>query len=541
MRRFLFLAACLSIASGVLGQQSAPEGELKDAEFIIEKERKLLPPEASRLFESAPVVSFTTVPRQPLAYAMLDLFPAFEALSFKTPMLRAKRDSVARCYNNHLQVGHGNFYRPFLEGSFTNKDHAKYIYGLQLRHLSSGKEAYAEETHNRIRLHGKLFTRALCLGGEMTYNRDKYPLYKPDQNLTAASSSQTLHHVVVRNTVASYVYGPLNYQVDAAFHYLCDAYQARENQWEFSARGDYILNDGLKLEAFTNLYLTKYTDTTTNQRNLWRTKSMLSWAYHGWDVQGGMNLVYQNAVTHASHAFNVYPVLEVSYALCSWLRPYLGICGDLQRNSLRDLLQENPLLASRVDLRHTNQRFEFHGGAKGNILTQVSWHAGLVVGLYKDFHCLVNSDQDLRRFDVQYDPSTTLLNTFLELTHTNQAATLSTQLRGDFFHYTLKELHKPWHRPRYQLDLRSTYRLHDKLGLSGSLGWIGGVEAWDVTQKMPVALEDVFDVGLGIDYWLGSRLSFFLNCKNLLARRNVRYLHYPSQGFHCMAGLTYAW
>ena len=274
---------------------------------------------------------------------------------------------------------------------------------------------------------------------------------------------------------------------------------------------------------------------------MWRMRPMLSCMHNGWDVQGGINLVYQNAVTYAPHTLNVYPVLEVSYALRAWLRPYLGIGGDVQHNSLRDFLQENPLLASRVDVRPTNQRFEFHGGGKGDILKQVSWHAGLAVGGYQNLHCLVNSDKDPTRFDVKYDPSATLLNTFFELTRTNQADTLSIRLRGDSFRYVLQELHKPWHRPRYQLALRSTYRLYNKLGFSGALCWIGGVEAWDVTNKVPVALMDVLDVGLGIDYWLGAQLSVFLNCQNLLARKNARYLHYPSRGVHCMAGLTYAW
>ena len=71
--------------------------------------------------------------------------------------------------------------------------------------------------------------------------------------------------------------------------------------------------------------------------------------------------------------------------------------------------------------------------------------------------------------------------------------------------------------------------------------WIKGVEAWDVARKAPVALQDVFDAGLEVDYWLSARLSAFLNCQNLLARKNERYLNYPSRGFHYMAGISYVW
>ena len=542
MRRFFFLSTCFSIVFSVLGQQPAPEGgALKDAEFVIKKERQLLLPEASRMFESAPTSLFITDPVKPLEYTLVDLFPEFDTLSVKTKILRAKQDIVAKLYSNYLQGGHGNFHMPFLEGYFANKHHSKYAYGLQFRHLSAGKAAYAGETHNLIQLHGKLFTKSLCLGGEMTFNRDGYPLYDPEHDRAAVSSSQILRQITIRNTLSNYVHGTFNYQVDAMFHYLCDAYQARENQWIFNGRGDYIINDLLKLKTFADLCLTKHSDATVVQRNLWRFKPMLCLLYNSFDVQGGVNIVYQDDVSYVSDALNAYPVLVVKYALRKWLQPYIGIRGDIQQNALQDFLQENPLLAPQVTLRHTNQRFVFYGGARGDIIEQVSWRAGLSVGKYQNFHCLINSAQDPSRFDVRYDPAAILLKTFGELIHTNRTETLSVRLRGDYFHYSLQELSQPWHRPRYQMDLLGTYRLNDKLVFRGTMYWIGGVKAWDVTKKEPVALKDMFDIGLDIDYWLGSRLSIFFNCQNLLAQKNERYLHYPSRGFHCMVGLTYAW
>jgi hypothetical protein len=213
----------------------------------------------------------------------------------------------------------------------------------------------------------------------------------------------------------------------------------------------------------------------------------------------------------------------------------------MQRNSVQSFLQENPLLAPQVTLRHTNERFVFYGGAKGDIAAQVSWHAGISLGTYQNLHCFVNSDQDPSRFDIQYDPTATLFNTFGELTHTNRANTLTTRLRGDYFHYTLQELSKPWHRPRYQLDLLSTYRLYDKIVCRGFMYWLGGLEAQDVLTKAPEVLGDVVDVGLGIDYLWNTRFSVFFNCQNLLANKNERYLHYPARSFHFMAGITYAW
>jgi hypothetical protein len=541
MRRFFSLLVCLGTVHGLLGQQPTSEGALKDAEFVIKKERRLLLPEAARLFESVSASSFVTDPIKPLEYVLPDLFPEFDTLPRKAKILRAKPGIVAKPYGVYLQGGYGNLHTPFLEGFFSNRHHSKYAYGLHIGHLSAGKEAYFEETRNLIQLHGKLFTETLRLGGEIDYHRDGYQLCSPGNSTSAVPRRQTLQQFTVRNTLGNYIHGIFNYQVDASFHYLEDAYQARESQWGFNGRGDYTLNDALTLKTFTDLYLTKHGDTTAVQRNLWRLKPMLFFMLNGFDVQGGVNLVYQDDVSYASDALNVYPVLEVKYDRYKWLRPYVGISGDIQRNSLQGFLQENPLLAPQATLRHTNQRFLFFGGARGDVVEQVSWHTGFSVGNHKNLHCFVNNDQDPSRFDVQYDPSATLLNTFGELTHTNRAETLTTRLRGDYFHYTLQELPKPWHRPRYQLDLLSTYRLHDKLVFKGAMHWVGGIEVQNVMTKAPVMLDDVVDVDLGIDYWLSSRLSIFFNCQNLLARKNERHLHYPARGFHGMLGLTYAW
>ena len=541
MSRFFFLSMCLGIASSALGQQPASKATLKDAEFVIEKELKHQLPEASRLFESAPIAPHMPDPLKPLPATLSIIWPAFDTLPRKTKILRAKQDMVAKLHDNYLQGGHGNFYTPYLAGFFTNKPHPRYTYGLHFKHLSAGQARYGEESHNLVQLHGQLFTKPLWLAGEMGYNRDSYPLYNAGDGTPATLQQQSLHQFAVRKRLANYIQGPFNYQLDGSLHYLADAYQARETQWVLQGSGDYALNDIWTLKAITDLHFTKHSDSTAVHRNLCRCKPMLSFVAHSFDVQGGVNVVYQNDASDVVSALNVYPVGEVKYALCKWLRPYVGVRGDIQRNSLQRLLQENPRLAANLALRNTNQRWLFYGGARGDVVEQISFHAGLAVGSYQNLHCLVNSAQDPRYFDVHYDLAATLFNTFGELTYTNRPETLTTRLRGDYFYYGLKELPKPWHRPRYQLDLLSTYRLYDKIVFKGSMYWVGGLEALDVAAGVPVALADVLDLGLGIDYLWSQRFSIFLNFQNLLAKPNERYLHYPARGLHCLAGLTYAW
>ncbi|MHA7877957.1 MAG: hypothetical protein ACX93T_03510 [Bacteroidota bacterium] len=541
MRRFPFLLACLSIVFNVLGQQSDTEGGLKDAEFIIKKERKPLLSVAPRLFEHAPTAPLMVEAEKPLVHTFPDLYPKFDALSFKTRLLRAKQGVIAKHYSNYLQGGHGNFYMPFLEGAFAGTYHKKYAYRLQVRHLSAGTENYAQEVHNLVQLYGKLFTRSLRLEHEIAYKNDKYPLYNTEQAKAVVPVSQVMHQVLIRNTLANYAVTTLQYQVDTTFHYLCSAYQVYEHQGEISGQGIYAFNDILKLKALTDLYLIQQSDTKVTQRNLWRCKLMLSLLYNDFDVEGGGNIAYQNDACYASSPVNIYPILAVKYVRYKWLQPYVSIGGDMQRNDLKGFLQENSLLTAQPSVRHTNQRFVFNGGIRGNMVAQISWHAGFSVGMYKNLHCLVNSHQAPGKFDIKYDPSAIMRNVFCAFNHTNSTETFSVQLRGDVFDYVLQELSKPWHRPRYQLDLLSTYRLNDKYIFKCNMCWIGGMVAWDAVKETSVPLKDVLETSLGIDYSLNTRLTAFCRLHNLLGRENARHLHYPARGFQCMAGISYVW
>lgn len=544
MRLNLLLWSAISLlAPQALGQQPAPAGTIKEAEFIIEKEKKNRLPESARLFEKAPLPT-AHVPDSTaaLAYDVREIAPELGTLQRKVKVLRAKQDLITRLYGNYVKGGYGNYHTPYLAGFLGSKRDPKHTYGFYLSHLSGGKDGYAEEHHNAARLHGKLFTESLLLDGAVRYNWDKYPVSKDSTSSSSdPDKAQTFHQIHLSSALANYLHDRLNYQVHIHLAHLRDPQKAYEHQGEISGEIDYAINDGFTLKAITDLYLTHHKDTAATNRHLERLKPTLGFLLNDFSVQTGFNLVYQNDSSEVVNRFNAYPVLEVNYALHKWLRPYVGIGGDMQRTSWQGFVAENPWLAPKPALRHTDQRFVFYGGAKGDIIEKVAFHTGISIGSYKNLHCFVNNPTEPRQFDIQYDPATTLLQVFGELTQTNRAETLTTRLRGDYFHYTLQQLPRPWHRPSYQLDLLSTYNLHDKVLFKGTLYWLGGIEALDRTTQTAKPLADVVDLGLGIDYLWGQRFSIFLNCQNLLARANKRYLYAPTGGFHFLLGLSYAW
>lgn len=536
MRRFFLLTVCLlGIAVNALGKES-DKGILKDTEFVIDKERKNLLEEAFRLFESAPTATpandFAQLPPSiPLA-----IWPPFDVLPRKVKLLRAKQDVVTQLYGNYLQAGHGNFYTPYLEWFVTNTRDPRHAYGLHFKHLSMGKMGYREENHNLIQLYGKLFTDTLCHTGEVDYKRDSYPLYGSEGKKQVHLGKQSIDHFLIRYTLADYSDGPINYQAKSLVHYLAAPSQLQETQGIIQANADYVLTDEYTLKTAADLCFTKYKDTS---RNLFRLTPSLAFTVQKFDIEAGLNLVYQDSDTQKIDPLNLYPVIEIKYPVHQAFRPYVGIRGDIKQSSLQNLLQENPRLANNTALRHTDQRF-IYGGVRGELMEQVSFHTGLLAGIYKNLHYFVNSPTHPGLFEVNY-ATTKFVNVFSELTYINQAESWTTRLRGDYFRYSPEDLPQPWHRPSYQLDLLSTYQWHDKVIFKGSLYCLGGIKAQHEATKEVKKLSPTFDVGLGVDYLWNSRISIFLDCQNLLANLNERHLHYPARGFQFVAGLTYGW
>jgi hypothetical protein len=65
--------------------------------------------------------------------------------------------------------------------------------------------------------------------------------------------------------------------------------------------------------------------------------------------------------------------------------------------------------------------------------------------------------------------------------------------------------------------------------------------ALDPHTHASTSLPDIVDIGVGIEYLWNQRFSIFMDCQNILAKANNRYLHTPISGAHILVGITYGW
>ena len=119
-----FLVVFLSAYSLLSFSQQQPweegEGDIKDAQVIIEKDREIELPQATRNFERVPPLPIQVSPDIKLSYQFDNFTPGLSALTPQIRVLKIKEPALDKLYGNYVKAGVGNYITPYLEGYFTN-------------------------------------------------------------------------------------------------------------------------------------------------------------------------------------------------------------------------------------------------------------------------------------------------------------------------------------------------------------------------------------------------------------------------------------
>ncbi len=252
-----------------------------------------------------------------------------------------------------------------------------------------------------------------------------------------------------------------------------------------------------------------------------------------------------DSVAESKPAIRIFPVLKSTYQVSGNLKVNAAISGDVQRNTYRSFVQENPFLGPSDQLLNTVTSFEFAAGVEGLATDKLVYRAGLAVRRQSNLHFFVNSYADTSRFELVYDQQATVLqfNSDVEFSVTEKYK-VTTQL--DFFHYNLSTLQTAWHRPTWTASMNHRLTPFKNFSLQANLQVLGGMKARGLGQidTLPpqaevVKLPVVVDLQVSLEYQINSRLAVFANGANLLNRNNMRWMNYPVRGIQGVGGLSF--
>ncbi len=524
------------------------DGEIQDAEVIIEKDRQIELPPANRSYQKvAPLPIEVDRSTQTYSFEKID----YQATPF-TPNIRVltiKDQPLSKLYGNYIKAGVGNYGTSLLEGYFNNKRSDTYVIGGKLKSLASSRgpvdKRNSAASDLLLGFDGSYFTDGVIFTGEAEYQRIKrfFYGYTPGTEVDRDTLKQVYNKILISLGLEDSNKNPdLDYGVRATFTSFEDRWDNSEDQGSFNFTGSYQFNDQVKFGVLSDLHFSQYklAEIGDQNRTYFRIRPTVETEIDVFKVELGLNVVYENDTIQNMDKVHLSPVAKASYQLTDNAVLYAGLTGDVDYRSWQSYVKENPFLAPNVALSHNIKTLEINGGLKGKLWEEVNFNTGLSIGFYNNLAFFPNSGADSTKFDIVYDTDgPSIVRLFAELGY-SKAQHFIINFKGELLGYDTDEVIEPWGRHTYSVGVNGSYNLYQKLILSGSITALGGIKGFNLQSGTVRELDGIFDVNLSVDYLFSPRFSVFVTGKNLVSQNYQRYMNYPARGITVIGGVSYS-
>ena len=543
------IVACwfLPISLSAQNEWEEVDNEIESVEIEIVKNREIKLPTASRNFEKIPPAKVNSK-RRDVEYTYNNIDFDLPDLNVRMRPLRIKDERLSKLYGNYVKAGFGNFVTPYLEGFFNSKRSKEYSYGAHLNFLRSGRGPVDGSNSGSgkfdLDLFGKYFTPVVTFSGDLGFDQRKYNFYGYDegQEIDEDTLKQHFNNFYMKFSMQnSREKSDFNYFGGVRIDYLKDKKEASESDAQLTVKLEYTLSDQsfVKLDGYIANITRQDSRIDKQSRNLSRIKPTFGFEYEGFKISAGFNTVFENDSIDDEN-MHFYPVARASYPFSDNVELYAGIGGDIEKNTLRTLSEENPYLNDNVAIFHTNKTFEFYGGLNGKLSKKLGTMVGFSASNYQNMYFFVNSPEDRSKFDIIYDRgNTAVFNLFGQLSfNTNEIFRI--MMKADYWGYSTDEVDEAWHKPSYRFTTLSSYNLYGKFLFTLEAFAMGGIKGYDSVNDETVELNPFFDLNFKTDYLISDQVSAFVQFNNIFSKEYELFYRYPSRGLQFMLGVTYS-
>jgi hypothetical protein len=539
----LSVLATLTGTYSLYAQQWEKEGEIEEAQVIIEKSRNIVLPQIPRNFEKIPPLPIDNNSALKQTYEFKDTWPGLPGLSVNQRALKLKDEVLEKIYHGYVRGGFGNYTTPYLDGYFYNKRDKSFLAGIRFNHRSSASGPVDKKNSGNgqtgAELSGNFYRGHLTIGADAGYDHSSWHFYGyPDGSKVKEDSiRQTFDRFHIHGYMENLSNDKKsNFRADLNYSNLADHYNASESAFRGNLNYYYKIKDGLSIKVLANALFTNKKDSTSQSRNLIRFRPVVYYRYENLDVNVGINTIFQNDTLASRRSVLLYPFADIAYHVNSWFSGFLKIDGDIDEVTLHNISQINPYINKNIALYHTDKKFGIDWGAQFNIGNLAFLKAGMEYANLKGLYFFKNDSVDLSRFNLVYDRGITNMTHIYGDLSLSRTGIYLVSLKGNYYHYQVSEVDQAWHRPKWKFDLVSRYNIYKKIIVSTDLYMMGGIPAMDYTKGQVITLDPVQDINVTVDYLFSEKFSVFLDFQNILGKNYEQYWRYPSRGFQFMAG-----
>ncbi len=271
-------------------------------------------------------------------------------------------------------------------------------------------------------------------------------------------------------------------------------------------------------------------------------------------VNVGAKLYYSMTDTDVGSKFYAYPNITASYNINDEaFIAFAGVTGDLQQNSYKSFVEQNPFVSPTLDIQRTSQQYYAYGGIKGLWNSNFNFNAKVAYGsetdkpLFKLNPSKTNGNTIVEHgyeagnsFEVVYDDVTTLHVSAEVIVDFTKEIKFGGNI--EYNSYILDTEVHAWNLPLLKSTLLASYTRKK---------WSAGADLFFVTDRkdeltiIPTSSTNritngaYFDVNLNGIYNFNEKLSAFANFNNILNTKYQRYSNFEVQGFQFIGGLKY--
>ncbi|MEH0154160.1 hypothetical protein V6R21_08425 [Limibacter armeniacum] len=540
------------------------DGDISDAEVVIQKDRQLALPLANRYFDK---MDKTVRERsdKPISYDLKLLNYDLPEMNPPINPARIHHQKAENLYGNYLKAGFGNYITPYLEGFFNSRQNDRMDYGVRFKHLSSGEGAVYKDLSasslNQLDLFGTVYQGSDKISAYIGHTRRVVHYYGFDEPVEEVNKDdiRKMTNLLTFGGAYNIVRSRNDFEVTPRLdgYIFSDNFDATEYNFELSATGKYKLNKDNSLSLDVGAVLNQAKQSLTeneqsvelkNSRNILYVSPSFNGKADAFTYSVGVRFAYSSDSTELDKNIYIYPNLHAYYNIDEGkLGAFVDIEGNLERVTLRSLNEENPYIGQLQQLVHADKLVDLTAGFDFIPISNVSVRGSAGYALIKNLGFFVNNWEDVSRFDVVYNDETTG-NFHIGLEGSARFRELTASLSSQLNAYSVSdELQEPWHRPTMINKLSVNYQYLEKLTLGTNLIHYGGIKAkafepdeFGIVQETTTKLKPIFDLSLHADYSITDHLGAFLQLQNLFGQNYERYLNYKARGIQFMAGASYS-
>jgi len=553
MKRLTLSISFLIVNLWLASAQDVPTGEIEDAQIIIEKDKPLTLPRATRLYEKTEVLPVSD-DQVEVDYDLSQPSYSFEAYRFDLPKKEYNGVSKREHYDNYIKAGFGNYVSPLVQGYFSKADENNKM-GLYINHESFGKgpvrgkgSAYG---HSEALFQGSFKAGELLFKPSVNYEREAFYFYGYDQPAVELVSKTTpfISNKINGNYFAfapKITSGPkskLNYYFNPDISYTSmnvagsSAFN-QESNFNIAAGSDFEIKKNLRADVGLGYQYLAYKSGISQNRSILKVAPGVLFDKNDLKLRVGADLAVSSDSAGSGSSVNVYPNIESNYKINQELAFYGKIKGGMIAQSLYKTRQSCRYLEDSLTLNNQNNKVSLDFGLSYQFIPKVVIEPFIRYSMTSNKALVGVSANDSSRFVLLYDGGNFQQTDFgASVTYATERSVLTARLM--YSSYSTDKLSQAWYLPATQVKINYSQKLTESLNITSYMIVMDGIQAMQPVSAGVTQLNTIVDFGLGATYEINKAFSAFVDGQNLFNQNYQRYLNYPSRGLSAKLGFIY--